>query len=293
MINYELKPRNHLIIDNTKENLQIWQNRLAFLQEETGNAENFKFFKMDGHSWETYDQIITEDKVIEPSFQPRDKVHDELLVIGNLTTAKFGESLFAQWMMCCAHQNWLQKYGRVRMILLVPEATALKFLLGPNFFRRNRSAIKREMFTDSTLIAVSDSNGEARKIAGESYDPNRLISDQPVVIPGGSTLPANSDMAVVEVVAKDMPLMDVLAFEYLTQVLMYKSTNTIQSSLLIVAPGAVEDLGPLIPTEILNKTAKQLTREDLKILFDIYNSWAFKPQYEDTVNFFSEETRSF
>lgn len=293
MINYELKPKNHLIIDDTKENLQIWQHRLAFLEERTGNQENFRYFKNDGHSWGTYDNLVGKDKFLEPEFQSRDKIHHELLIVGNLTSSKFGESLFAQWIMCCAYQNWLQKYGRVRMVLLVPEPTALKFLGGPNFPKRNRSALKRDMFTESKLIAVSDSAYETRRVAGELYDPNLLVRDQPVVIPSGSILPANSDLAVVEIVPRDMPLVDVHAFEYLTQIFMYRSTNTVMMSLRILAPGADTDLAPLIPKELLNKTARQLSRDDLSFLLKVYNSWAFRPLYEDTLNFLSEETRSF
>lgn len=293
MVNYELKPKNHLIIDGTKDNEKIWKNRLSFLEKSTGNAENFRYFNNDGHSWETYDHLFKELKVIQPSVQPRSKIHDELLILANISSNKFGESLFAQWIMCCAYQNWLQKYGRVRMVLLVREATALKFLSGPNFSKRNRASLKRDMFTDMQLVAVSDILVDSKGIAGDSYDPNLLIKDQPLVLPNSSVLPVGGDLAVVEVVPKELPDIDVNAVEYLTQVFMYKSSNTVKESLNILAPGADSDLGSKIPSEILEKTAKQLSKEDMDHIYNVYNNWAFKPSYEDTLNFFSEETRNF
>lgn len=293
MINYELKPRNHLIIDGTKDNEKIWSSRISFLEKNTGNVENLRYFNNDGHSWETYDHIFKEVKAIEPTFQPRTQIHDELLIVANISSNKFGESLFAQWIMCCAYQNWLQKYGRVRMILLVREVTALKFLSGPNFSKRNRASLKRDMFTDMNLIAVSDIQLDSKGTAGDSYDPNLLVKDQPILLPSSSVVPSGGDLAVVEVIPKELPNIDVNAVEYLTQVFMYKSSNTVKDSLNILAPGAETDLGAKLPKEILEKTAKQLSKEDMDRIYDVYNNWAFKPSYEETLNFFSEETRNF
>lgn len=293
MINYELKPKSHIIIDSTKENEKIWNSRMSFLERTTGNAENFKYYNLDGHAWETYDQIFKKDKAIDLKIQQREKVNDELLIVANISSGKFGESLFAQWIMCCAYQNWLQRFGRVRMILLVRESTTVKFLAGPNFSKRNRAALKRDMFTDVELIAVSDTQVDSTGMAGDGYDPNLLLKDQPLVMTGSSVLPSGGDLSVVEVVPKHLPSLDVNAVEYLTQVFMYKASNTIKESFSILAPGAEEDLGPQLSTEILNKTARQLSREDLEAIYTAYNNWAFKPSYEDTLNFFTEETRNF
>lgn len=293
MINYELKPKNHIIIDGTKENKTIWDSRINFLQNTTGNAENFKYFNMDGHAWETYDTIFKKEKVVELEAKPRDEVHDELLIVANISSVKFGESLFAQWIMCCAYQNWLQRYGRVRMVLLVRESTTVKFLAGPNYNKRNRAALKRDVFTDAKLIAISDTQIDSAGTAGDGYDPNLLIKDQPLILPSTSVLPAGGDLSVVEIVPKYLPSLDVNAIEYLTQVLMYKANNTVMESFNILAPGAEDDLGSQISPEVLSKTARQLSKEDLHAIYDVYNNWAFKPSYEDTLNFFTEETRSF
>lgn len=293
MLNYELKPKNHIIIDGTKENTEVWDSRLSYLERATGNAENFKYYSLDGHAWETYDHIFKKERAADLHVQSRENVHDELLIVANISSSKFGESLFAQWVMCCAYQNWLQRYGRVRMILFVRESTAAKFLAGPNFAKRNRAALKRDLFTDINLIAVSDTQSDSIGTAGDGYDPNLLVRDQPLVLPSSAILPTGGDLAVVEVVPKFLPSLDVNALEYLTQVFMYKASNTVRESFNTLAPGAEEDLGSQLPNEILNKTARQLSTQDLLEIYKVYNNWAFKPSYEDTINFFTEETRNF
>lgn len=293
MLNYELKPKNHIIINNTRENHTVWTSRLAYLEKATGNAENFRYYNLDGHAWQTYDHIFKGPDAIKVETQDHLKVHDLLLIVANISSAKFGESLFAQWIMCSAYHNWVQRYGRVRMVLLVRESTTAKFLSGPNYMKRNRASLKRDLFTDTKLVAISDTQTDSLKGVGEIFDPNLLVRDQPLILPGPAVLPLGGDLSVVEVVPKDLPGLDVNALEYLTQVFMYKASNTVKESFLVLAPGADEDLSSLLPDEILKKTARQLTREDLLLIYAVYNNWAFKPSYEETINFFTEESRIF
>ncbi|OBA17023.1 S-adenosyl-L-methionine-dependent methyltransferase [Metschnikowia bicuspidata var. bicuspidata NRRL YB-4993] len=294
MLNYELKPRNHIIVDNTKDNQDVWEKRITHLEAETGNVENFRYFNMDGHAWETFSTLLDQMKVITPSFQPRSQIHDELLIVGNMTSNKVGESLFAQWLQCCAYENWLQKYGRVRMLLLVREATTMKFMSGPSFMKRNRSALKRDVYTDTKLVAISDAQVDSTGVAGDAFDPNVLVKDQPVILPTNAIAPSGGDLSFVEVLPRrDLQNLDVNALDYLTQILMYRSLNTVAEGLSAIAPGAAEDLAPKLPQEILSKSVRQLTREDVIKIHDVYNNWAFKPSFEETFNFFAEDTRSF
>lgn len=294
MINYELKPRNHVIIDDSKDNKRVWESRISYLKSETGNLSGFHYYNLDGYSWESYDRIFKKDKLIQPKFQLREKLHDELLIVGNLTSNKTGESLFAQWIQCCGHQNWIQKYGRVRMVLLVREASTQKFLSGPNFSKRNRAALKRDFFTDTRLVAISDPLVESLGIAGESFDPNLLVKDQPVVIPTLSVLPLGGDVSVVEVLPRDgLDGLDINAIDYLCQVFMFRSNFTVRESLSSIAPGAEDDLAPVIPEHILAKKSRMLTKEDMMEIYKCYMNWAFRPTYEETLTFLAEETRNF
>lgn len=293
MINYELKPRKHIIIEDTKENVQIWEERIRHLKEKTGNAEHFELYPHNGYNWSTFESLIKKDKLIEPKMKPRDKLHDELLIIGNLTPLKFGESLLAQWIMCSVYQNWLQKYGRIKMVCFVPDTTAQKFLSGPRFPKRNKSAIKRELFTDSKLIGLVEASGDHTIPDGNDFDPNLLVKNQPYVIPSRSILPIGALLAVMEIDPKNLPQMDFDMMEYILQILMYKSTGKLSEALAQLAPGADVDLAPKLSQTILNKCPRDLLAEEILEVFKVFDNWAFKPSLTDTIGIVQEDTRTF
>jgi len=293
MINYELKPRKHIIIEDSKENVNIWEERIKYLKEKTGNTENFELYPHNGYNWTTFESLIKKDKIIEPLIKPRDKIHDELLIIGNLTPQKFGESLLAQWIMCSVYHNWLQRYGRIKMVCFVPDTTAQKFLSGPRFPKRNKSAIKRELFTDSKLIGLVESSGDHTIPDGIDFDPNLIIRDQPCLIPSRSILPAGALLAVVEIDPKNLPEMDFDMMEYILQILMYKSTGKLSEALAQLAPGADIDLAPKLSKEILNKCPRDLLAEEILEVFNVFDKWAFKPTLTDTIGIVQEDTRIF
>lgn len=294
MLNYELKPRNHVILEKEKNHVKAWQSRMEFLLGHGNNEENFRFFNLDGYNWDSYKKLIEDHKAIIPLKQDRSKIHDQLLIVANLTSASNGESLLAQWIQCCAHRNWLQKYGRVRMLFFIRNATSQKFLSSATFLKRNRAALKRDIYTESHLLAVSDSSDPKELSPGEGFDPQLLFDDQPLLLHKAAVAPTSGDLSVVEIVPRtDLQNLDVHEVDFLCQVLMYKSHLTTLETLSIVAPGAAEDLGGKIREEILQKKPRNLTREEFLEIYHVYHSWAFKPSYEDTIDIFMEDQRSF
>ncbi|KAK6465044.1 S-adenosyl-L-methionine-dependent methyltransferase [Scheffersomyces coipomensis] len=292
MINMELKPRNHVIMEYSKTHVLEWTEKIEHLKEVTSNKENFVLCQRDGWSWEAYDQMIKEDKIIDPQIKPRDKIHDELLVIGNLSPPKFGEPLIAQWIMCCAFGNWLQKYGRVRMICLVPVATAQKFLAGSGFFKRNKSSVKRELYTNAKLIAVTEPK-DVIDSKGIGYDPRLIIRDQPVLIKRENTIPANAEFAVLELEPKLIDAAVVEDHEHVLQQLFISSSRVVREMLTYIAVGAEEDLPAVLPDHILDKQVKELSLEDWQTLFKSYDNWPFKPSYIDRLDILQDDTRVF
>lgn len=293
MINFELKPRNHIIIEDGKANLHVWQNRIDALKKLTNNRENFILYPHNGFNWITYDHLINRDRIITPKSLDRTKINDELLIVGNLTSSSFGESLLAQWIMCSVYRNWLQKYGRVRMICIIPEDTAQKFLSGRGFPKRNRSAIKREMFTDTKLISLVANAESGAAPEAHKYDPNVLFNDQPSKILPKSVLPSGALLSVIEIIPKNLELFDVDMLEYILQILMYKSTGRVSESLAQIAPGAEDELAPKLPQELLHKCPRDLTTEEFMSIFNIIDNWAFKPSVSDRIDIMLESSRSF
>lgn len=293
MINYELKPRKHVVIEAGKANIEEWTKRINHLKETTNNKENFILYPHDGFNWATYNRLIDQDKIVTPRTVDRSKIHDELLIIGNLTSSSFGESLLAQWIMCSVYRNWLQKYGRVRMICVIPEGTAHKFLSGRGFPKRNRSAIKRQMFTDTKLIAITQILEVSSSPEGFKYDPNTLFNDQPYCISSKAILPPGTTLSVIEIEPKDLGLFDVDLLEYVLQILMYKATGRVIDSLAQIAPGAEVELAPKLSPELLEKCPRDLTTDEFMSIFEVVDNWAFKPSIADRIDIVQEDTRTF
>lgn len=278
MINHELKPKTHVLIEETPACISHYET-LASLSPKS----NFISYPHSGYSWDTFDKMTVDDKLIKPSFQPEDKIHNELLIVANLLSSNYGESLFAQWILCVAHKNWLQKYGRVRMICAIPEQTAQKFLAGPCFNKRNRSAIKRDIFTLTKLIAINEIEGDNYMPDGHNYDPNILIRDQPVVLPLTTIVPMPTRMAIVELEPKPTVNIDLESLDFVSQILMYRATNPLSVSLKYISPGAQEDLSPAL-AHLLHKAPRELTSDEFCQVVAAFDSWPFKPNLEERLS---------
>ncbi|KAI5953985.1 MTF1 [Candida margitis] len=281
MLNHELKPKNHILLDRNDETVRSWHKKIQTLQNSTGNQENFKIIDRDPFSWETYSNLYKKGILPPTKFQSFDKIHDELLIVANWTGTK-DESTIAQWIGCCSYRNWLMKYGKVRMVLFVPSSTAMKFLSEPGFKKRNRTALKRDLYTDSRLIAI----GEESEIIGEGYDPRVLVRDQPVVIDKSSFI-RNSAAAVVEI-SPGRYTGDVIAnIEHLLSGI-FVTSSSLRESLPKLAAGA-EYLCNYIPDEVLNKKAIEFTTEDIITIANAYEDWPFKPSIEETFDIGEED----
>lgn len=282
MINYELKPKKHYIIEKFAASIKYWKERIELLENKTNNVENFELIERDGHNWQLYDDLITQGK-ISNEIKSRDSIHSEILLLANLTIDRSGESLCAQWIMCCGHRNWLQRFGRVRMILLVQQDTAAKFLSGPKFFRRNKSAVKFDLLTDSKFVAISPSDSTI-----DRYDPNVIFKDQPVLVDPSSTRPVKSELCLIEVEPNNETAKMIDECEPLLRALFIGKSKPLRATIHYVAFGANEYFLKVLPDYILDKAPTAMLNEDWHIVFEAWDNWAFKPEYADKFDMVEE-----
>lgn len=275
MINYELKPKKHVLIDNDKANSEIWQNYINYLKQKTKNKENFDFYLGDGYKWETYDRLINNSKIINPKFQSRNKIHDELLILANISLKKHGEYLFAQWINCIAYRNWLHKYGRVKMLCFVHENIAKKFMTGSCNLKRNKASMKKDIYTNSRIICITESNPYSYK-TGTGYDPNIIFRDQPIVLKK-KDLSSNKNISLIEIDPKNISNDNIEMKDYIMQCLFFKPLKSVFESMGLFGNNCVIDLAPKIPKKILNKTVKDLLIDEWNIIFNVFYNWRFKP----------------
>ncbi|EMG50943.1 Ribosomal rna adenine dimethylase, putative [Candida maltosa Xu316] len=304
MLNYELKPKNHILIEDKDKCVSTLTGMIDELQNKSNN-DSFELYKKDAYEWETYSDLIDKDKLISPIVQPYEKVNDDLLIVANWTGMR-DESIIAQWVGCCGNRNWLMKYGKVRMVIFVPALSAMKFITEPGFRKRRRTGMKFSLFTDSKLVAIteaaektisedykiedkesdeekslrgSSSNGGLKIPVGLGYDPRVLVRDQPPVITKAQYF-RNADFAVIEVIPGDHTSNEIANIEYFMSSI-YVTSAPLKSSITGVAPGA-EYLLKLIPKDILEKKSYELTNEDILEIARAYEEWPFKPSLEDS-----------
>ncbi|EGW33274.1 uncharacterized protein SPAPADRAFT_136286 [Spathaspora passalidarum NRRL Y-27907] len=277
MVNYDLKPRNHILIESRTKLQQHWKKDLQALQGITGNKENFTLYPRDPYDWQTYLDLTDKDKIIQPVTKSYDQVHDELLLIANWCYDR-GEKIVAQWIGCCGDRNWLQKYGKVRVICMAPSKTVSKFLSEPGFGKRNRTAMKRELFTDSKLLAII---ANSANLPGEGYDPRVLIRDQPVAAYDNS-IPKSTEMGIFEFYPSGMTTDAIAEMEYLlSPMYMNRSTPLRQILPKIVSGG--EGMAESLPHDLLDRSPREFTTEDILAIAHAYDKWPFKPDYVDTI----------
>ncbi|KAI5960144.1 MTF1 [Candida pseudojiufengensis] len=274
MINYELQPKKHVLLEKFDENYKNWMNRIETLKSESNNQENFEILKNDPFDWDTYTKLFNDGVIEEPNVKWDDKINDELLVLANWT-GKSDESIIAQWIGCCGNRNWLMKYGKVRMIILMPSITAMKFLSEPGFRKRNRTSLKRDLYTKTKLIAI----GEDSEILGQGYDPRILVRDQPLVIKKNSFI-RSPDVAIIEMTPGEHKSDSIANIEHLLSGI-FVSSSKLKDLLPRLAPGA-EYLQNYLTNETLEKRASEFTTEDILQFSNAYEQWPFKPSTEET-----------
>lgn len=276
MLNYELEPRNHILIENKERCCSTWKDIINKL-DTLGYHHNFKLYERDPYEWQSYTDLIQRDKLIQPQIKSFDKLNDELLVIANWAGEK-DESTIAQWIGCCGDRNWLMRYGKVKMVIFMPLATAKKFVGLAGFKKRRRTGLKVNMFTESKLIAFSNTDA----VYGEGFDPRILVRDQPALLEKTSAI-RNGEFAVVEISPGKMTSSMIANVEHLLLPI-FMGHKPLRESIPIFAPGA-EYLYQLIPESVLDKASFELEPEDIVILSEAYEKWPFKPKIEELYDF--------
>ncbi|KAA8902760.1 hypothetical protein DIURU_002656 [Diutina rugosa] len=276
MINMEIQPRRHYLVEHARNQLKTWKQMVDTLNKTTGNQEHYQIYHADAYQWPTYTNLLENE--IKPQMQDRSRPHDELLLLANLSSPTFGESLWAQWLQCGIYRNWLHRYGRVRMLLLVPELSAQKFTSYPYSLRRNRTTVKFEMYASLKLHAIT---GNPKKMTsfsypGEGYDPRRILDDQPIILEPADVSSPKAQLAVIEMIPHDVdPHLDHELYSHILQQFFSSRDQQLVDILPRVAPGA-EDLAPQLG-ELAYLTARDLSLEQWQNVFGVFDSWPFKP----------------
>lgn len=267
-----LLPTNHLLVESNEGHCHYLQRELIEKNMNAGVDNSFQLFNEDVARWKTFDSLIGKGKFVQPTFQRKDSIHTELLLTGSVSD----ELMFFHWLCCIGYQNWLFKYGKVRLLFWMREQYAQKLLADIGTTKRNRSALFRETFTDASIVAFSNES------SAKLYSEQLLESSQPLVF-SQSDLVVKRDghnIALVELVPKFVSL-DMYTYEYVIKRLMFRRSSPLTLTIDYLGPGARDFFLPLLTPELQHKCAKDLTPAEGIHIAQLFDQWPFKPSVFD------------
>lgn len=146
-----IKPANHVMF----EPVVGFQKYLNPLVAESAKESDLKVQvrSEDPFRWSTFTEMAKEG-VFKAKTAPRDQINPYLLYTANLTSIQ-GEQLCVQYLNCIMNKNWLQSYGRVRLLLWVRHSTASKVLGQVGGKYRQRVSVQAEACSKTSLVIGS------------------------------------------------------------------------------------------------------------------------------------------
>lgn len=281
LLNDYLKPKQHLIMESRPKFVQFAQ---KYIQDYNG----IQLANLDPYEWASYDKIIKEDKLFLPTTQPRTDIHNEFLICANVTDVKM-KGLVLQWIDCIPNENWLMKFGRVKILLWLPTVTAAKMLAPVGFKNRHRWSLVTETVTDTKLVAVTDAK------ALDDFDPDLLAKWDPVVCQDDRNIfqakntSEKGSSCLLDITPK-MVDMNADVWNYVAKQLLILKSTPLRKALSSLGHGAPEYFVDIIKDpKLLDKFPSQLTAEEMMYLVNIFDNWPFKPNiYFEAFNVYFE-----
>jgi len=154
-----LKPKQHILL----EPVEAYGDTMREFQK---TYKNSWYVPLDGYDWGTYNKLFSEDPLpppwpnkfpkpeIKASLSSED-INADLLFVGHMGKLAKSERLMAQFISCCALGSWIQRYGRVRFLLWVPDTIKDKYL-PRSITTRARPSATAEAIVDITEVATSN-----------------------------------------------------------------------------------------------------------------------------------------
>ncbi|CDK29712.1 unnamed protein product [Kuraishia capsulata CBS 1993] len=253
-----LKPRKHILMeDHAKSNEYLSQVLEKLTPEE---RDKFVLSKLSSFNWSAYTQLEGEG-IIDPDFVSRNQIHPSFLIHGNLCYPR-GEALLMQFYTCLQDRNWLQKYGRVRMLFWTTDDTAAKVI--PKL-KKKRMGFIAEKFSTTKLIAMSDKS--------KTKDDDAVLFEHPEPLCLIQVEPKNVETRVAE-------------FNIVSKKLCNFGNSPVRNAISTLGAGAPAYFGETVPERILDNKVIDLTLEELDVIVEAYWRWPFKPmegvQYMDS-----------
>lgn len=108
-----------------------------------------------GYDWASYDELIAEGHLAPTTVPPEEGVNKNILFVANLLMKGLdGERFLTQIIEHIGSNHWIHQYGRIRMLLWVPDSGKSRIM-------------PRKLMDRSRLSILTDIVAEAKELAGE------------------------------------------------------------------------------------------------------------------------------
>jgi transcription factor 1 len=238
-------------------------------------SHKFQHFNLDPYQWQSYLDITEKEKIVEPGYESRDHIHSKLLFTGSCHV----EGLVMQWMACMGNQNWIQRFGNVRMLLWIPQASALKIMAPVSVRERSKCSIVREAFSDARIVALPNSS----KLSSFKEE---IIQESIIFDEKDFSNPAYP-MALVEFNPKDTNIDDMYTWDFVTKNMMILKTRPVSESIKNLGPGAEIYFKEKLNEKLWKQRVNSLTATDFHTITKVFDLWPFKP--DTMIDFLSDE----
>ncbi|SCU78167.1 LAMI_0A03686g1_1 [Lachancea mirantina] len=275
ILNEYLKPRQHVLMDSRPDFAKHITNLI--------DTTSMELYKRDPYDWESYTDMVKRDKLLVPATKNRDQIHSEFLVLANLTGLA-GEGLFMQWLACIGNRNWLQQFGLVKMLVWVPEITAIKILAKSGDQIRSKCSVVAEAFTNTRLVATTNSDSLKKFSSGVLEGQSPLLISASDVWP-----PSGKPISLLEVNPKNHNI-DLDNWDYVTKHLLILKGTPLRDAFESLGHGGKEYFSEKLWDEpLLDKCPRELTSGEFVRIAALFDIWPFKPDiYMDFIDVFQE-----
>ncbi|ORY85634.1 S-adenosyl-L-methionine-dependent methyltransferase [Protomyces lactucae-debilis] len=265
---------------------QTFHKYLTRLAPQMSAPSNFQIVKEDGYDWSTYKTLEQEAYLPRDQFShPRDEVNPHFVFIASPAENAM-DQLVAQWMETLGTHSWLQRYGRVRMLLLVNQSTRARMLASPGSSLRTRGTFVREAVCEVKEIIHTPwiLNKEKKSLKSpwlQDFKDLPQTSASLVATPQDFFPMSNMSMVELTPFAKCKITAPWETFDYICKALLIHRTTPLYRQMRQIASGAYKILED-VSDELKLKTPAQMTVEEMNLVAEAFERWPFRPDVLQT-----------
>ncbi|KAF8423860.1 hypothetical protein EV426DRAFT_717279 [Tirmania nivea] len=153
VLNELVQPSKHILLEPYQSFNDVLTERM--ITNSPTPSCTTTLLNLDGYDWASYDKLITEGHLVPIVVPHEEGVNKSILFVANLLMKGLdGERFLTQIIEHIGSNHWIHRYGRIRMLVWVPDS--------------GKARVMPRKFKDRTRMGViTDIAAEVKELAGE------------------------------------------------------------------------------------------------------------------------------